>query len=352
MKSTAPEAKKGFFERTEQEMPQILVVDDEEPIRRLLKRMLERNNFRCVLAASASETRNRLKDQNFELILCDVNMPGESGISLIRNVMTEYPDTAAIMVSGVDDPQIADAAIKAGAYGYIIKPFKPNEVIINIRNALRRRDLEIAHRRYRQDLEQMVADRTNQLQKAMEGIIHAMSLTVESRDPYTAGHQRRVSDLAHAISKKMGLPENQAEGIRMAGMIHDVGKISVPAEILSKPTRLTGIEFNLIKIHPQVGYDILKGIVFPWPLAQMVLQHHEKWNGSGYPQGLSGEDILLEARILCVADVVEAMASHRPYRPGLGIDTALDEISKNKGALYDPDVVDACVIVFKTGFEF
>jgi len=180
-----------------------------------------------------------------------------------------------------------------------------------------------------------------------------MAFAVESRDPYTAGHQRRVADLAHAIGSEMGLSEERLVGIRMGGIIHDLGKISVPAEILSKPSRLNEHEFGMIKLHPQVGYDILKKIDFPWPIAQMVYQHHERMDGSGYPQGLSGKKILLEARILAVADVVEAMASHRPYRPALGIDKALEEILKNKNVFYDPEVVDACLKLFKEkGFEF
>ena len=184
------------------------------------------------------------------------------------------------------------------------------------------------------------------LRKAMGGIIQAMALTVETRDPYTAGHQRRVSDLARAIAQEMGLPQDQVDGLRMAGIVHDLGKIGIPAEILSKPTQLNDLEIKLLKIHPQLSYDILKDIDFPWPLAQIVFQHHERINGSGYPLGLSGENIYLEARILAVADVVEAIASHRPYRAALGIDKALEEISFNKGVLYDPEVVEACLTLF------
>lgn len=328
-------------------VPRILVVDDEEPIRHLLRRLLEMNNYACTLAADAAEARSCMKDQDFDLVLSDVKMPGESGIEFIRHVVNEYPDTAVMMVTAVDDLGIARTAVEIGAYGYIIKPFKPNELIINIRNSLRRRELEISNRRYRQDLEQMVAERITKLRKAMEGIILAISLAVESRDPYTAGHQRRVSDLATQIAKKMNLLKDQIEGIRMAGMIHDLGKISVPAEILSKPSRISENEFGIIKLHSQVGYDILEQIEFPWPIAQMVYQHHERMDGSGYPQGLSGDEILVEARILGVADVVEAMASHRPYRPALGVDRALEEISENRKVLYDPDVVDACLNLFK-----
>jgi len=165
-------------------------------------------------------------------------------------------------------------------------------------------------------------------------------LLSESRDPYTAGHQRRVTQLACAIAKEMDFPEKQIEGIHASGLLHDIGKIYIPTDILNRPGRLSNIEMDLIRTHSKVGYDILKTVNFPWPVAQIVLQHHERQDGSGYPQGLSGEEILIEARILTVADVIEAMSSHRPYRPALGIDTALGEISKNSGILYDPKVVD------------
>ncbi len=240
-----------------------------------------------------------------------------------------------------------------GVYDYIIKPFDRNGLLISVANSLRRRKLEIANRAYREKLEQMVSERTAKLRKALDGIIHTISLTVETRDPYTAGHQKRVAKLASAIAKKMGFTEEQTEGIFMAGIIHDLGKISVPADILTKPTRLTDNEFNLIKDHSQVGYNILKNIDFPWPIAQIILHHHERMDGSGYPLGLTGEDIVIEARILGVADVVEAMSSHRPYRPALGIDKALEEIKKNKGIFYDPKVADVCLKLFsEKGFKF
>ncbi len=192
-----------------------------------------------------------------------------------------------------------------------------------------------------------------QLRKALEGTIQAIGLTTETRDPYTAGHQRRVTQLGVAIAKEMGLSQEQIKGIRVAGLVHDIGKMSIPAEILSKPTKLTDLEFHLVQGHPQVAYDILKTIEFPWPVAQIVLQHHERMDGSGYPHGTKGEEIMLEARILAVADVVEAMASFRPYRPALGIDRALEEISQNKGILYDTDVVNACTRLFaEKQFQF
>jgi PAS domain S-box-containing protein len=185
------------------------------------------------------------------------------------------------------------------------------------------------------------------LRKSLGVTINAISMIVEMKDPYTSGHQQRVSDLARSIATEMGLSADRQDFLRTASAIHDIGKISVPSEILSKPTKLTDLEFSLIKTHAQSGYDILKDIEFPWPVADVVLQHHERMDGSGYPQGLKGDDILLEARILAVADVVEAIASHRPYRPELGIDFALEEISGNKGILYDADAVDACLKLFR-----
>jgi PAS domain S-box-containing protein len=182
---------------------------------------------------------------------------------------------------------------------------------------------------------------------AMDGTVRAIAYTIETRDPYTAGHQRRVTKLACTIGEEMELSKEQIEGLHMSGELHDIGKIHVPAEILSKPGQISEAEYTIIKTHPQVGYDILKTIEFPWPVARIVLQHHERIDGSGYPSGLKGKDILLEAKILAVADVIEAMATHRPYRPALSIEESLREISKNKGTLYDSKVVDICLRVFK-----
>ncbi len=191
------------------------------------------------------------------------------------------------------------------------------------------------------------------LKEVMDGTIRAMALAVEMRDPYTSGHQHRVAQLAQAIAEEISLPADTIEGIYMAASIHDIGKISLPAEILSKPLRLTEIERKMIQAHSKVGYDILNGVDFSWPIAQIVLQHHERMDGSGYPHGLGGKEVLIEARIVGVADVVETMASHRPYRPAMGLDKALEEVLKNKGTLYDEKVVNACLILFnEKGFEF
>jgi PAS domain S-box-containing protein len=205
----------------------------------------------------------------------------------------------------------------------------------------------------RKHAEENLRESFERLRRSLESTVRALASTVEMRDPYTAGHQQRVSDLACAIAEEMGLSEDHIQGIRFAGLIHDIGKINIPAEILNRPGALKEIEYSFLKDHPQAGYDVLKTIEFPWPVAQIVLQHHERMDGSGYPQGLSGADIILEAKILAVADIVEAIASHRPYRPARGTGDALEEILHNKGILYDAEVVDACLRVFyERGFRF
>jgi PAS domain S-box-containing protein/putative nucleotidyltransferase with HDIG domain len=203
---------------------------------------------------------------------------------------------------------------------------------------------DISERKRAQEEASRSAER---LIEAMEHAIEAMAMIVEMRDPYTAGHQQRVTQLACAIARQMGLSEDQISGLRLAGLIHDIGKVRVPAEILTNPDGLSEPEFMIIKAHPMLGYEILKGIDFPWPVAQIVLQHHERMDGSGYPSGLTDEGIIIEARILAVADVVEAMASHRPYRASLGTNKALEEISQSKGVLYDSKAVDACLTLFR-----
>jgi len=341
-------------------MAHILIVDDEQMIRNLLSDILKIGSHTCALAADASQARKFMRTISFDLILCDINMPGETGLEFIRYTTSEFPDTPAVMVTAIDDPMIAELALKIGVYDFIIKPFAPNGVLISVANALRRRQLEIDNRIYREGLEKIVKERTvalrdsmQKISKALKGSIQAIARTVETRDPHTAGHQQRVANLAGAIAGEMLLPDDRIYGIGMAGLIHDLGKIAIPAGILNKPGRISNIEFELIKTHSRVGYDILKDIDFPWPIAQVVLQHHERMDGSGYPFGLTDEKIILEARILAVADVVEAMASHRPYRPALGIDKALEEITQNRDTLYDAKIVDVCLRLFREkGFSF
>ena len=231
----------------------------------------------------------------------------------------------------------------------------PHTAVVMFEDVTVRSNNEEELDRYRHRLEELVAQRTRALDQAhrdVEAITAVAARAVELRDPYTAGHQRRVAQLAQTVALEMGLGEEAADHIRIAGKLHDIGKLSIPAEILSKPGRLLSAEYELVKAHSQAASDILSSVDIGWPLERMIVQHHERMDGSGYPAGLSGEDIVPEARILAVADVVEAMSSHRPYRPALGIEAALSEIMTNRGTLYDADVVDACVAVLEGGFVF
>jgi putative nucleotidyltransferase with HDIG domain len=195
--------------------------------------------------------------------------------------------------------------------------------------------------------EDQLQNTLERLERALEGTVQAMSLTIEMRDLYAAGHQRRVASLAVAIAEELHLPSEKIEGLRLAAIIHDIGKIAMPAELLTKPSRLSRNEFQLVRDHPRIGFEILKNIEFPWPVAHIILQHHERMDGTGYPEGLLGDAILIEARILAVADVVEALSSHRPYRPAIGIEKALEEIRRGRGIRYDMRVADACMKLFK-----
>ncbi len=332
----------------------ILIVDDEAPIRMLLNQILDAQGHTCTQVSDAESAEKILTEKPFELVLSDINMPGKSGLTFVRDLLDVYPEMAVIMVSAVVDNTLAESLINIGIYDYITKPIEKSRVLISIANTRHRLELRKSNLAYRERMEQMVKARTlslretlDKLETSLEGMVHAIAHIVETRDPYTAGHQKRVGLLAQAIAMEMGFSDDRVKGIYMCGIIHDVGKIAVPSEILSKPSRLTDIEFQLIKSHSQVGYDILKDIAFPWPIAETVYQHHERFDGSGYPRGLSGEDIMLEARIISISDVVEAMASHRPYRAGLGIDTALKEIENSSGRSYDPAVADVCLNLFR-----
>ena len=252
-------------------------------------------------------------------------------------------DRTSFVIAREENKQI----LKARASGIIDQHGKLAGYFLMISDITDRKHAEESLKKAHNELEKRVEERTRELAKAMYGSIEAIALTVEMRDPYTSGHQRRVADLAAAITKKLGWSSEKTEGIYMAGLLHDIGKIKVPTGILSHPGRLTEAEFALIKPHPEIGYNIIKGIDFPWPLANIILQHHERLNGSGYPQGLKGDAILPKAKIIAVADVVEAMSSHRPYRPALGIDLALEEIISNKHTHYDSEAVDACVSLFR-----
>ncbi len=321
----------------------------------------------------------------YSAIFLDVNMPpGPSGIWAAEKILKIDPAANIVLVTGYvggESDHLTRHLNLCDRLLFLQKPFHPREIVqcasalsakwlaeqqvralnVNLENLVHQRtaELQLSNEQLRREIEhrrhvqQELQESLDYLKKIIGGTVMAIAMTVEKRDPYTSGHQQRVAGLARAIGREMGLSQGQLEGLTIASAIHDIGKISLPAEILTKPAQLSSLEMGLVQAHSQAGYDILKNVDFPWPVAQIVLQHHERLNGTGYPQGLSGEGILKEARIVGVADVVETMSSHRPYRPSVGLGKALEEIAAKKGILYDPDVVDACLsLMGEKRFEF
>lgn len=320
----------------------ILVVDDTPASLKLLTELLHNEGYDVRSAISGELAIHSATSNPPELILLDIRMPVMDGFEVCRRLKAQpnTHDVPIIFVSALSETNEKVEGFELGAVDFVTKPYQREELLIRVRT-----HLEMT--RLRNRLEFLVAERTNEIRANMLAFVTAIASTVEMRDPYTAGHQRRTAHLATAIAKELLLSADQIEGLNLACVVHDIGKIRIPAEILCKPGRLNELEFGLIKQHPETGYEILKSIDFPWPIAKTVLQHHERQDGSGYPNGLCDLDILLEAKILAVADVVEAMSSHRPYRAGLGVEAALDEITFNKGRLYDSSVVDACLNLFR-----
>jgi len=322
----------------------VLVVEDDESHAELIKRSFESHQlgFNITIKPSLTASREYLKENHPDVILCDWMLPDGKGIDLIEPKPDDlkYP---VILMTSHGNEEIAVGAIKAGALDYIVKSF---DTLAHMPDFILRALREWEHILARRKAE-------NKLEQVLFQTVEALALMVEKRDPFTAGHQKKVSQLACAIAKGMRLDAKTEQGIYIASILHDIGKISIPAEFLSKPGKLDPVEFTIIKYHPQIAYDMLKSIEFDYPVAKIVEQHHEKCDGSGYPYGLKKDDILLQARIITVADVVEAISSHRPYRPALGIDAALQEISSNSGILYDPEVVEVCLDLFQNkGFHF
>ncbi len=320
----------------------ILVVDDTPATLKLLTELLQAEGYEVRSAISGELALYSATVNPPELILLDIRMPEMDGFEVCRRLknQAETCDVPIIFVSALSEINEKVEGFQLGAVDFITKPYQREELLVRVHT-----HLEMT--RLRNRLEYLVAERTNELRSNMLAFVTAIASTVEMRDPYTAGHQRRTADLASAIARKLQLTEEQIEGLNLASVVHDIGKIRVPAEILCKPGRLNDLEFGLIKPHPEIGYEILKPISFPWPIAQTVLQHHERLDGSGYPHGIMAADMLLEAKILAVADVMEAMISHRPYRAGLGVEAALNEITQHRGVRYDAEVVDACLSLLR-----
>jgi putative nucleotidyltransferase with HDIG domain len=340
-------------EITEEKKLKILVVDDEKFIRQSISAFFDDFDYIVYEAENGKKELEVFRKEKPDVILSDLRMPEVDGLELLATVKKESSNTPIIVISGTGDLHDAVQALKLGAWDYIMKPIYDLEVLEHaVKRVLERTKLLEENLHYQEHLEYMVQERTEKLQKALDGTLQVIISSVELRDPYTAGHQKKVAELARAIAIEMEIEEKTISGLYRAGLIHDVGKLSIPTEILAKPTKLTEAEYELIKGHPEAGYNILSSIEFPWPIAEIVRQHHEAVNGEGYPHGLKGDEIRIEAKILSVADVVEAIASHRPYRASLGLDFALKVITDQKGTKFDSVAVDACVALFnEKGYE-
>lgn len=343
---------------TKHESGNIVIVDDNPNNLRVLTEMLQQAGYKVRPTAKGDLALRSIENSPPDLVLLDIRMPGMDGYEVCRRLKAKEKlrEIPVIFISALHEMEGKVAAFNAGGVDYVTKPFQIEEVLARVQTHLRLY-------RMQQNLESIVVERTEALRKSydeirrsqhlyraiLEQMVQAFALTVENRDLYTAGHQRHVAELAAAIASRLALPRERVEGLRFGAMIHDIGKIHVPAQILNRPGPLNPAEFSLIKTHPEVGHNIVHDVEFPWPVAQLILQHHERLDGSGYPLGLKGDEIIEEARILAVADVVDAMASHRPYRPALGLAAALDEMKKDRGTRYDEAVVNAVVKLAEGG---
>jgi cyclic di-GMP phosphodiesterase len=311
----------------------VLCVDDDVQVRALIARVLTGAGHECVAAGSADEARVLLAQGSFAAVLCDINLPGASGLELLRELRTEHPDIAAVMVTGRDDPSVAEHALGLGAYGYLTKPFAPNELLIDLANALRRREADVLRRH----------ENESAVREAHLDSLRRLSRAVEYHDGETGAHIERVGEHAVSIARALHLEEGPIELLRAAAPLHDIGKIGVPSALLTKRGPLTGAERTVIEKHTELGRELLAGSgneVLEMA-ATIAWTHHERWDGSGYPRGLAGDDIPLVGRIVAVADVFDAITSDRPYRSAMGVGEAVALITGQAGTAFDPDVVDA-----------
>ena len=327
----------------------ILIVDDEPDLRNIYKRFLEIEEYPCLTAGSGEEALELLAQAEYSLVISDINMPGMSGIDLLREMGAKYPDVAVLIVSAIDDRKVAVQALQLGAFAYMIKPVSRNELVINVVNSLRRRFLEIEYRRRSEQLENLVRQRTNKLLEAKKELAVASEETVlrlakaaEFRDDETAQHTLRMSHYCGIIARGYGFDKKRCELIRLASQLHDVGKIGIPDAILLKPGKLTSEEFNLMKEHAMFGFRILSDSrALLLQIGAIIARgHHEKYDGSGYPEGVAGEDIPIEARIAAIADVFDALTTKRVYKDAISITDAIVVMRKGKGQHFDPGLLD------------
>ncbi len=321
-------------------MSRILIVDDESSIRKVLYKKLTREGYHCEEADSAEQTLDKLRTEQADLVILDVKMPGKSGVELLPEIKSGFPDTSIIMATAVTEASIAIECMKQGADDYLCKPFKLQDVANSVLKSLDKRRLQLQNREYHRNLEETVHQQINEIQKLSVGAIEALVFALEAKDKYTAGHSRRVTEIAVAIGNVLGLPPSDIEDLRCASLLHDVGKIAVDQLVQNKQGKLTRDEYEHIMIHAGIGADIVKPVVNE-KVVEMISHHHDHYDGNGLHQVVNGEDIPLGAKIIAVADAFDAMISNRPYRSSMSMEEATNEIKRCSGTQFDPSVVAA-----------
>lgn len=328
-------------------LPRILIVDDEREITEILADLLS-EDYECLKAGSAEQAIDCLRDGEFQLVISDITMPGMSGLEMIPHVKQLNPDTVVVMISGMQTVESAIGALRLGAFDYLMKPFDLRQVEAVVKRALEYHELVVAKRRYENHLEELVEQRTVELDRALNSLegayrstLKALTSALETRDSETHGHSERVVSYSLRLGREYGLNSDQMKSLEFGSLLHDIGKIGVPDAILRKPAKLTEEEWERMREHPLHGQQILRGIEFLQGAARVVAQHHEKWDGTGYPIGLSGEDIDMCARIFSVADAFDAITSDRVYRRGKSYEAAAQELDDWAGRQFDPKVVEA-----------
>ena len=322
-------------------MERILIVDDLASIRKIVYRKLVSEGYECKEVPDGDTALEAISEYEYDLVLLDVSMPGKSGIEVLNEIISRCPDTSVIMVTSRDDADTVIETMKMGAYDYIIKPVNLNELPIRVRKALDRRKLVLENKEYRLHLEDKVKEQTEKIHDAFLNSITSLAFALEARDKYTSGHSQRVSKIALLICRRLGLKQDYTEKVTLAGLVHDIGKIGIKESILMKTDELTDEEYSHIMAHSVIGEHILKPAIDDEEILKIVRHHHERYNGTGYPDGLTRQHIPLGARILAVADIYDAMTSDRPYRKAMKPNVAIDELKKQSRHMFDPVVVNA-----------
>ena len=356
----------------------ILVADDEFSVRDVISRRLTEEGYECAVACDGTDALKKLNAREFGLALLDIKMPGRLGTDVLEQIQVKCPDTAAIMITAVNDVETAISSLNTGAYDYVVKPVNLNALVISVEMALDKRRLILENREYRLHLEDRVKEQAEKIRDSFLNSIASLAYALEANDRYTSGHSQRVTEMAVAIARELSMPEDEVEKIRLAGLLHDIGKIGVRESVLNKPGRLTDEEYREVMAHPEIGERILSPVVEDVEILRMVRHHHERYDGGGYPDGLSGEELSEEtgvvavveacsnmsssaegkeklsqgARILAVADAYDAMTSDRPYRRAMSLQDACAELEKGKGRQFDPVVVSAFLRILHGTAEY